>query len=270
MGAMVSAMNALVPTNVGEAESLARVLSTAKLVPEHLRNSAGDCLLVVMQAQRWGMDALSVAQCTSVVRGKLCYEGKLVAAVLYSMGVLEGRLRYEYSGAGDRRSVRVIGRLKGESEDRVIEGTVGAWATDNGNWKKSPDDMLAYRGARQWARRHAPEALLGVYTPDELDEDAPQTPRASLQPERASKADPNVIEGEAREIPASELRGETEQPAQQQAAAGELNASMRKVLESKLSGKGLAWEDLQAGFGAVTPSNINAALKWIGEQGAKA
>jgi hypothetical protein len=268
MGAMVSVMNALVPTNVGEAESLARVLSTAKLVPDHLRNSAGDCLLVVMQAQRWGMDALSVAQCTSVVRGKLCYEGKLVAAVLYSMGVLEGRLRYEYFGQGDRRSVRVIGRLRGENEDRTIEGTVGAWATDNGNWKKSPDDMLAYRGARQWARRHAPEALLGVYTPDELDEDMPAAPKASLQPRAAS----DVIEGEARVVSEAELRQEREPPADEPPSGapeqppGELPAGMAKVLEGKLSAKGLSREDLQAGFGAVSPSNINAALKWIAEQ----
>ena len=27
--------------------------------------------------------------------------------------------------------------------------------------------MLAYRGARQWARRHMPEVLLGIYTDDE-------------------------------------------------------------------------------------------------------
>src|SRR5690606_25367911 len=39
--------------------------------------------------------------------------------------------------------------------------------------------MLVYRGTRQWARRYAPEALLGVYTPDEL-EDAPRDTRATV------------------------------------------------------------------------------------------
>jgi len=73
-------MNALVPTTITEAVTLAEVMSKASLVPDHLRNKPGDCLLVVMQAQRWGMDPVSVAQCTSVVRGKLCYEGNLAAA----------------------------------------------------------------------------------------------------------------------------------------------------------------------------------------------
>lgn len=169
-GAGASA-TALVPRNIQEALELAKVMAAANLIPEHLHNKPGDCLLIVMQAQRWGMDAVSVAQCTSVVRGKLCYEGKLVAAALYAMGAIEGRLRYEFSGSGEGRKVRVIGRPRGTDQDQAIEGTVLGWKTDNGNWKKDPDSMLIYRGTRQWARLYAPEALLGVYTPDELEED---------------------------------------------------------------------------------------------------
>ncbi|GAB3388296.1 recombinase RecT [Lysobacter fragariae] len=167
-------MNALVPTSIHDALQLADIMAKASLIPEHLRNKPGDCLLIVMQAQRWGMDAVSVAQCTSVVRGKLCYEGKLVAAALYAMGAIDGRLRYDFSGNGESRKVTVTGRPRGTTVDQSVDGTVADWKTDNGNWKKSPDDMLVYRGTRQWARRYAPEALLGVYTPDELEE-APQT-----------------------------------------------------------------------------------------------
>jgi hypothetical protein len=272
----MNAMTALVPTNVGEAESLSRVLSTAKLVPDHLRGSAGDCLLVVMQAQRWGMDALSVAQCTSVVRGKLCYEGKLVAAVLYSMGVLEGRLRYEYSGEGQNRKVRVIGRLRGENEDRTIEGTVGAWQTDNGNWKKSPDDMLAYRGARQWARRHAPEALLGVYTPDEMDDPTvingtatEVKPATDLMPK--AKAAP-VIEHQQSAGQADAVEGEFVEAEQQQEGTGlsGLAEGQRKVVLASAQRAGLNEAELLAKFPSITPANITATLKSLRELAEKA
>jgi len=168
-----SRMNALVPNNLAEALQLADVMSKASLIPGHLRGKPGDCLLVVMQAQRWGMDAVMVAQSTSVVHDKLCYEGKLVAAALYAMGAIEGRLKYEFSGSGDARTVKVVGRPRGAGIDQDVIGTVANWKTNNEQWKKSPDDMLVYRGTRQWARRYAPEALLGVYTPDEL-EDVPQ------------------------------------------------------------------------------------------------
>ncbi|MBB1060383.1 recombinase RecT [Marilutibacter spongiae] len=167
-----SRMNALVPNSIADALQLADVMAKASLIPAHLQGKPGDCLLIVMQAQRWGMDAASVAQATSVVHGKLCYEGKLVAAALYAMGAVEGRLKYEFSGTGDNRAVKVTGRPRGAGVDQTVEGTVANWKTGNEQWKKQPDDMLVYRGTRQWARRYAPEALLGVYTPDEL-EDAP-------------------------------------------------------------------------------------------------
>lgn len=177
-------MNALVPTSIAEALQLADVMAKANLVPEHLRNKPGDCLLIVMQAQRWGMDAVSVAQSTSVVHGKLCYEGKLVAAALYAMGAVDGRLHYEISGAGQAASIVVTGKPRGGNGAQSVNGTVKDWRTfgkdKQGNridnaWDKMPEDMLVYRGTRQWARRYAPEALLGVYTPDEM-EDVPNDP----------------------------------------------------------------------------------------------
>lgn len=170
---------ALVPASMTEAVRLAEIMSKANLLPDHLRNKPGDCLLVVMQAQRWGMDAVSVAQCTSVVHGKLCYEGKLVAAALYATGAVEGRLRYEFDGTGPSRSVRVIGRVRGVDADQEVTGCIKDWRTygkdKQGNrvenaWDKMPDDMLVYRGTRQWARRYAPEAMLGVCTPDEIED----------------------------------------------------------------------------------------------------
>lgn len=175
-----SRMNALVPTSIQEAIQLADVMAKAQLVPEHLRNKPGDCLLIVMQAQRWGMDAVSVAQSTSVVHGKLCYEGKLVAAALYAMGAVEGRLHYEITGSGLNASITVTGTPRGGKGPQSVTGNVKDWRTfgkdKQGNridnaWDKMPEDMLVYRGTRQWARRYAPEALLGVYTPDEFEEE---------------------------------------------------------------------------------------------------
>jgi hypothetical protein len=48
---------------------------------------------------------------------------------------------------------------------------------------------LAYFGARVWARRHAPELMLGVYSPEEFDEPPPLSP-ASKRPRRPA---PNVM-----------------------------------------------------------------------------
>lgn len=158
----------LTPSNIEVGLKLADLMAKAKLVPEHLRGSPGDCLLVIAQAVSWRMNPISVAQATAVVRGKLCYEGKLVSAVLTSLGAIEGRLSYEFKGEGQAMSIVITGTPRG-GKPVSISGTVKGWRTQNDNWDKDPMSMLAYRGTRQWARLYAPEAMLGVMTPDEAD-----------------------------------------------------------------------------------------------------
>ena len=110
--------NALVPSTVEAAMRLAEIMSSANLVPAHLQGKVGDCYLVISQAQRWGMDPVAVAQSTAVVHGKLCYEGKLVSAVLKTSGVSGGR-QLQYSFTGDGR--HVLGDLRFHREAKGFE-----------------------------------------------------------------------------------------------------------------------------------------------------
>lgn len=153
-------------------QRVAKLMASSTLIPAHLRGmeKTGDCFLVVSQAFRWGMDPFAVAQHTYVLQGKLGYEGKLIAAVVNTNARIERHLSYAYEGSGADRKVTVSGTLKGETEARTISGTVGGWKTNNEKWASMPDQMLAYRGAREWARRHMPEAVLGVSADEELAE----------------------------------------------------------------------------------------------------
>jgi hypothetical protein len=153
-------------------QRVARLMCSAGLVPAHLRgeDKLSDCALVAAQAFRWRMDPFAIAQHTFVLSGKLGYEGKLIAAVVNTHSRVERHLDYAYSAEGQDRKVVVSGRLRGEEKDRTVEGRVRDWATANDQWKKSPDQMLAYRGAREWARRHVPEAVLGVSADEEVRE----------------------------------------------------------------------------------------------------
>lgn len=162
--------NMLAPANIEQAMKLAEMMSGAKLVPVHLQGKPADCLLVIEQASRWKMSPFAVAQSTSVIQGKLMYEGKLVAAVVNANGNLTERLSYKYDGAGDNRKVLVSGRCNGEKEPRTIEVTLKDARTQNKVWASQPDQQLMYHGARVWARRHMPELMLGVYSPEEFDE----------------------------------------------------------------------------------------------------
>jgi RecT family len=186
-----ASLGPLLPQTISEAMQLARLMSEAKVVPQHLRGAPADCFLVINQARLWRMDPFAVAQGTSFIHGRMMYEGKLVAGVVHSLGNLTGRLNYEYAGSGDDRSITVSGTLRGEDKPRTVTVKLKDVKTTNGMWTKQPDQQLAYSGARVWARRHVPEVLLGVYTPEEFD--APQmrdvTP-AAPQIEQPAEAKP--------------------------------------------------------------------------------
>jgi len=133
----------------------------------------------------------------SVVHGKLMWEGKLVSAALdATLGI---KLKYQYSGDGQQRKVVVTGNIDGEP--MTVEGTVSAWKTSGKGspWDKAGqhDQMLAYRGAREWTRRYAPSAILGVYTTDEMEFTKPAT-RNVTKPAQAI----NPFEGRTPQIEA--------------------------------------------------------------------
>lgn len=169
-----------------------------------MRNVVANCFMVTNQAVRWGMDPFAVAQCASVVHGKLMWEGKLVAAVIDAkLGI---RLRFTFTNDAPNRKpedqslgVIVSGHFPDEDEPRTIEGTVARWhkgaKSPWGNpldWKR----QLRYMGAREWARAHAPAVMLGVITDDEADEtiNAPKGPiprrLAAPPPPAEKKTDP--------------------------------------------------------------------------------
>jgi hypothetical protein len=108
----------------------------------------------------------------------------------------------------------VSGTFKGETTPREITGAVAGWKTSNEKWAKMPDQMLAYRGAREWARRHMPEAVLGVtQTDDELPQphigpDAARdvTPAAADLDAALAQEAPAVIEAEAPAVDLSAIR----------------------------------------------------------------
>jgi hypothetical protein len=163
----------IVPANMTEAMQLAEMMATAKLVPKDLQKSPADCLMVIQAALRWSMDPFAVAQECSVIQGKLMYSGKLVAGVVNARGNLTERLSYAYVGEGRDRTITVSGRLQGETAPRTVSVRIEQAATNNRVWQSQPDQQLMYHGCRVWARRHTPELMLGVWSPEEFDEPAP-------------------------------------------------------------------------------------------------
>jgi hypothetical protein len=177
-------------------ENMAQVMEFAKLmaisgaaVPKYLRGNPGACLAICSRALRWGMDPFAVAEKSYMVvnRGeeRIAFEAQLIHAIVTSRAPLRSRLRYEIIGDGDDRRCTVWGTFKGEDEPhKYTSEPLGKLREARGRnefgvvkgsplWEAVPEVQLAYSSVRQWARLFASETLLGVYTPDELQDGEP-------------------------------------------------------------------------------------------------
>ncbi|MBI5255400.1 MAG: recombinase RecT [Burkholderiales bacterium] len=191
---------------------LAEIMASGRAtIPKHLQGNVGDCAAVIGQAMRWGMDHIAVAQKTHIVNGTLGYEAQLVVAVLNNSPLLATRINYRWSdgwdgtkGKEDHNAAHwceVSAMLRGETEPRVLRITMAqvGGVRNSPNWATDARQQLAYLGAKRWGRLHAPDVLLGVYTPDELqfgreddplDESQPKPPAVTpARPELPAYAD---------------------------------------------------------------------------------
>lgn len=188
------------------ADQIATAMCRASLLPDHLRQERvggawkpldpeqvkANCILIVNQALRWGVDPFAILPSTFVIQGKLGFDGKLVAAIVNKLGGLTKKLSYEFSGSGDGRTITVSGTMEGELDARTVSVTVKDAKTDNAIWTKDPDQKLVYTGATKWARRHCPHVILGIISDDEpLGEVIEATPRSRevlQEPDEAPQA----------------------------------------------------------------------------------
>ncbi|ECG3547372.1 recombinase RecT [Salmonella enterica] len=173
-------------------------------VPQHLAGKPADCLAVTMQAAQWGMNPFAVAQKTHVVNGTLGYEAQLVNAVVSSSNLLSTRLNYRWdgdwskvNGKSDKSpslTVTVSAVLKGEAEPRELTISMAQAGVRNSPlWEQDPRQQLAYLCVKRWARLHAPDVLLGVYTPDELQEATPRVERDITPPSATAQGMNSLI-----------------------------------------------------------------------------
>lgn len=179
---------------------LAKVMASAAIsVPKHFQNNPGDCLALIMQATQWGMNPFAVAQKTFLLKGVLGYEAQLVSAVINANAPIQGRLEYEYFGKweniigntiekptkdggtyralgskpADEKGVGVIvkAKLRGESNYRELRLELAQVITRNSTlWAEDPKQQLSYLATKKWARLFCPDVILGVYTPDEVEQ----------------------------------------------------------------------------------------------------
>lgn len=195
-----STTDLLLDTNaMAQMQAVARMMASGRAtVPQHLQKNEADCFAVCIQAAQWKMNPFVVAQKTHFVGGTLGYEAQLVNAVVSSSTAIVGGFSYEWFGSWERvignfkevrnqqgktyikpnwsladekgLGVRVWATRSGEDEPKVLELLLTQAQVRNSTlWASDPKQQLAYLAVKRWARLYAPQVIMGVYTPDELE-----------------------------------------------------------------------------------------------------
>lgn len=251
MGALVLSTEAggLGFANLEGAMQFAKFMAISQFaVPKHLRGNPGACLAITIQAVEWKLSPFSVANKSYLVNDRLAYESQLVQAVVLQRAPIVGRFAVEFSGEGDKRTCTVSATLKEDGAKRTpvsyTSPEIGKIPVKNSPlWKNDPDQQLFYYSGRALCRRHFPDVLLGIFTPDELygpehaRDVTPKTPvPAAYQDQLAAAPDPwsdEQHENVKKDVEGARLKHALEDPTGDQAGellASQLNERSKRVI----------------------------------------
>ncbi|RXA57608.1 enterohemolysin [Escherichia coli] len=221
----ISASNSIFNVQaLGQLQAFAGLMAQSVVtVPAHLAGKPADCMAIVMQAMQWGMNPYAVAQKTHLVNGQLGYEAQLVNAVITSSSAIHGRFHYRYGGDWERctKTKEVTREKMGKNGKYTVSERVRDWTDEDEEglyvqvgailrgeseitwgepvflssvitrnsplWVSNPKQQIAYLALKYWARLYCPAVVLGVYTPDEIEQRTEK--EINPTPQRVSLAD---------------------------------------------------------------------------------
>jgi hypothetical protein len=156
----------------------AMALSKSTIVPATYQNKPENCFIAINLSNRMGVDPLIVMQNLYVVQGKPSWSGQACKMLIENCGKFKS-IKHVYTGEKGKDSwgCRIVATRKEDGD--LIEGPEvniemakkeGWYSKGGSKWQSMPELMLAYRAAAFFARVHAPEALMGMTTAEEVDD----------------------------------------------------------------------------------------------------
>jgi hypothetical protein len=159
-----------------DAQRMAKMLMTSKIIPESFRNNVADCVIALEMANRMGVNPIAVMQNLYIVHGKPSWSAQFIVAAINQSSRFKTTIMYEVSGEGDEKGcIAYALDFSGNRIDspRVTIGMAKkeGWYTKNGSkWQTMEDLMLRYRAATLFGRLYTPDLLMGMQTKEEMED----------------------------------------------------------------------------------------------------
>ena len=180
---------------------VARALFKSGIFPA-VKNEFG-AYAIVQYGHELGVGPMTALQTMSIVQGRICMAGQMMLAIALRNGVT-----YEIK----KHTPEICeiffksGNIQFTSAFTIQEAKqAGIWKAQGG-WEKYPQDMLYWRAVTRGLRRVCPDAILGLYAKEELEDATPldaKIEEAEVVGEVLNGADPK--ESSDQPSPASSL-----------------------------------------------------------------
>lgn len=157
------------PRSMKEARLLANDMFTSRLFSAYGTPQA--VLSTVMVGRELGLPALASLRAVHVVEGRHTLSAGLMVALVLKSGLAE----YFEPVTFDDKQATFVTKRKGARGEVTLTHTIEMAVTaglvkEKSNWVKVPTDMLVARAQSRLARMVYPDLLVGLYTPDELQD----------------------------------------------------------------------------------------------------
>lgn len=157
---------ALQPQNFGELLRFAETVAGTPFAPKH---DARAVFAMVARGREIGLSAMQSLAAFHMIQGTPSLSADAMVAVILSSGLCETWRVVESTAT----RATITTRRRGEDDASVtwtIDDARTAGLLSNAMWTKYPRQMLRKRCQSDLARQVFPDVLMGLYTPDELDD----------------------------------------------------------------------------------------------------
>lgn len=157
------------PGDVREALALAQVLSKSNLVPKALATPEA-VFYVIAAGRELGFSVVQSLRSLHIIDGKIVMSADLMQSQVLRSGLAE---YFSLVESSDKVATYETKRRGAPSSTRMsfsIDQAARAGLVNKPNWKSHPEAMLRARCASALARAVYPDAVQGMYDPDEADE----------------------------------------------------------------------------------------------------
>ena len=152
---------------------LADFLSKSDIIPKHFQGKPANVFIALEMANRLQIDFFELANGLYVVHGSPAFSGTFTIGRINASGKFKTKLNFKTEGTGNNMKVTAYAQ---DETGELCTATVGmdmaiaeGWSK-NPKYKTMPEQMLTYRSATFFCRKHCPEVMLGVKTVEEVED----------------------------------------------------------------------------------------------------